>query len=68
MCKQWKVFSVEAPVIREMFGLLHDNKRMTPSSSRRVNSPLVPRNLLLANRFTTFDFGFATLKQLVQFL
>jgi len=23
-CKQWKVFSVGAPVIREMFGLLHD--------------------------------------------
>ena len=25
-CKQWKVFSVGAPVIREMFGLLHDQK------------------------------------------
>jgi restriction system protein len=25
-CKQWKVFSVGAPVIREMFGLLHDQR------------------------------------------
>ena len=25
-CEQWKVFSVGAPVIREMFGLLHDQK------------------------------------------
>jgi len=25
-CKQWKVFSVGVPVIREMFGLLHDQQ------------------------------------------